>query len=74
MGHYDEQIDYEEYETNLKRDRYLIKEIKKNKYNVLVDAAHMVKCPTVSIDVQTFTKMLNIIRRLDADTYSYPWK
>lgn len=74
MGHYDEQRDYEEYETNLKSDRYLIKEIKKNKYNVLVDAAHMVKSPTVSVDVQTVTKMLNIIRRSDADTYSYPWK
>lgn len=74
MGHYDDARDYDDYETNLGRDRYLIKEIKKNKYNVLVDAAHMVNSPTVSVDVQTFGRMLNIIRRLDADTYTYPWK
>lgn len=74
MGHYDDARDYDAYENNLARDKHLIKEIKKHKYNVLVDAAHMVNSPTVSVDVGTFTRMLNIIRRLDADTYTYPWK
>jgi hypothetical protein len=74
MGHYDEQRDYDDYERNLASDRYLIREIRKNQYNVLVDAAHMANSPTVQVSVETFHRMLAIIRRLDADNYTYQWE
>jgi hypothetical protein len=72
MGHYDEQRDYDDYQQNLRQDQGLIQDVRDGKFGVLLQAANVSNSQVVMVNRDTFSRMLNILSRLDPKTYSYP--
>jgi len=73
LGHYDEQRDFDNYEADVQRCQRLIQEVRSGRYGVLIQAANVNGTENVTLNKQVFQQLLNIVGRLDPDSYTYPY-
>jgi hypothetical protein len=74
VGHYDEQREFYCYQQDLRKDQKLIEDVQGGRFDVLLDAAYLNNSNTVVVNKDAFSRMLTIIARLDAKTYTYPFQ
>jgi len=64
MGHYDGYYDMKQMIGEIQTFNYLIQQVKEGEFNCLLQAARLTKQKHITIDVDTFHNMLNLIEKM----------